>query len=158
MQKLRGVDWEIGWTFLDTSREHQTTVAREELFLRFLRHWITLLKNEEIHLRCILVFVHSFFTVIDGSQHELFHQQSQKGCVVQVTAELGQSGMSKSVYKSDCEPSIRALRQSEVRNIRGMVGPVKTIFEEVDIAEYREHAGVDRSIWEVQSIARHFVS
>ena len=39
-----------------------------------------------------------------------------------------------------------------------IVDPVDVIFEERGNAESPEHAVVDRSMWEVESIARHFVS
>ena len=103
-------------------------------------------QSEEMKGRCLPVFVHKCYEDPWVTARVVPRKGPEQQAAIMTAEDVGQRAMCKFVYKSDGEPAIRALKQSAIRKLLDMKGPVDVIFEKCGLAEYQQSVVVERKI------------
>ncbi len=114
-------------------------------------------EDEQLSDKCLPILVHKFGPDRWLSSHVVKKKGPDPWAVAIAAHDLALSGLQKLVYKSDGEPSIKALKAAVVRKLRESSGAVDVQFEESGVGESQGNAMVERAIWEVESMARTLV-
>ena len=113
-----------------------------------------LVEDERMSDKCLPILVHKFFPDRWVTSHVVRKKGVDDWAVKVAAQDLEASGSPHFIYKSDGEPSIRALKAAAVRKLRETSGEVVVKMEESGVGESAQNAIVERAIWEVESMAR----
>ena len=101
--------------------------------------WGEKVEDEKLSDKCLPILVHKFHADRWVTSHVVPRKGADPWAVTVAAADLEQSGLSKFIYKSDGENSIKSLKREVIRKLKDTVGDVQAIPEESGVGESQQN-------------------